>query len=199
MWPMGRVVSVDLVCLAVDFSAMAAFALAAPVWCEAAFRVQYMAAGRRENLPLASTWSNRFEDAGPIRRLMSVKGQANFSGLYYAATTGTHVGFESWLERDVLMELDFDRAVTGFSSQPFQLTWQQNGRQRRHIHMPAPSSLARPAAQRRAQPASPGPPAGDPAGPCPAPAAGAPPRPGGDSQGLRGSGNDLPAMARKPA
>ena len=59
---------------------MAAFALAAPVSCEAAFRVQYMAAGRRENLPLASAWSNRFEDARPIRHLMSVKGQANFSG-----------------------------------------------------------------------------------------------------------------------
>lgn len=54
MWSTGRVVSLNLVRLLVDFRAMAAFALAAPVSCEAAFRVQYMAAGERENLPLAS-------------------------------------------------------------------------------------------------------------------------------------------------
>jgi hypothetical protein len=43
-----------------------------------------------------------------------------------------HVGFESWLERDVAMMLDFDPDVVAFSSQPFWLRWVQDGRQRRH-------------------------------------------------------------------
>jgi hypothetical protein len=33
------------------------------------------------------------------------------------------VGYESWLERDRLMLLDFDPQVTGMASQPFQLSW----------------------------------------------------------------------------
>ena len=59
-------------------------------------------------------------------------GQASFSGLYYAATMDAHVGFESWLERDVAMMLDFDQGVVAFSSQPFWLTWPEDCRQRRH-------------------------------------------------------------------
>lgn len=50
-----------------------------------------------------------------------------------------HVGFESWLERDHAMRLDFDREVTAFSSQPFWLYWQVGTRWRRH----APDFFAR--------------------------------------------------------
>jgi hypothetical protein len=32
-------------------------------------------------------------------------------------------GFESWLERDRVMLLDFSPEVVAFSSQPFWLTW----------------------------------------------------------------------------
>ncbi|HEY4854308.1 MAG TPA: hypothetical protein VII22_26265 [Streptosporangiaceae bacterium] len=49
----------------------------------------------------------------------SFKRQKNFTGLYYAATMDAHVGFESWLECDVAMTLDFDSRVVAFSSQPF--------------------------------------------------------------------------------
>jgi hypothetical protein len=49
-----------------------------------------------------------------------------------------HVGFESWLERDVAMMLDFDPAVVGFSSQPFWLIWVQDGGQRRHARITSP-------------------------------------------------------------
>ena len=46
---------------------------------------------------------------------------------------GDHVGFESWLERDHLMFMDFDPAITGIASQPFWLRWQdEDGRDRRH-------------------------------------------------------------------
>ncbi len=43
-----------------------------------------------------------------------------------------HVGFESWLERDVAMALDFDPHVVAFSSRPFCLFWLQAGQQRQH-------------------------------------------------------------------
>jgi hypothetical protein len=50
------------------------------------------------------------------------------------------VGFESWLERDHLMLMDFDPAVRAVSSQPFWLRWRDGeGRARRH----APDYFAR--------------------------------------------------------
>jgi hypothetical protein len=41
------------------------------------------------------------------------------------------VGFESWLERDQVMMLDFSPEVVAFSSQPFWLTWPEGGKVRR--------------------------------------------------------------------
>jgi hypothetical protein len=84
-------------------------------------------------------WSTPFERVAPVRSFPSFRGQVSFSGLYYAATVDAHVGFESWLERDVVMMLDFEPAVVAFSSQPFWLTWAQDGGQRRH----APDYFAR--------------------------------------------------------
>jgi hypothetical protein len=44
------------------------------------------------------------------------------------------VGFESWLERDQLMLLDFDPGVVGIASQPFRLSWRDAaGVRRRHV------------------------------------------------------------------
>jgi len=50
----------------------------------------------------------RFEGVAPVRRFGSFKGQRNFTGSWWFATTGRHVGFESWVERDQVMLLDFD-------------------------------------------------------------------------------------------
>ncbi|HEY4377874.1 MAG TPA: hypothetical protein VGM93_11985, partial [Acidimicrobiales bacterium] len=33
------------------------------------------------------------------------------------------VGYESWVERDAAMALDFDPAVVALASQPFRLAW----------------------------------------------------------------------------
>lgn len=54
-----------------------------------------------------------FEDARPVRAPAAFKGQRNFTGLWWCATTNRHVGFESWCERDHLMCLDFDPKVVG--------------------------------------------------------------------------------------
>jgi TnsA endonuclease-like protein len=93
---------------------------------------------RRERLLACS--GERFEDALPARPFCFRKGQESFAGWWWAASTGRHVGFESWLERDHLMLLDRDRDVVAMSSQPFWLRWRDgDGRQRRH----APDFFAR--------------------------------------------------------
>jgi hypothetical protein len=93
---------------------------------------------RRE--PLSSCCGTRFEEALPARPFRFGKGLQSFAGWWYFATTGSHVGFESWLERDHLMLMDFDPDVVAVSSQPFWLRWADGrGRSRRH----APDFFAR--------------------------------------------------------
>lgn len=67
-----------------------------------------------------------------MRDFPSYMGQRNFPGLYFAACMGRHVGFESWLERDHMMMLDFSPQVRAFSAQPFWLLWSAGGKARRH-------------------------------------------------------------------
>ncbi|WP_338020708.1 TnsA-like heteromeric transposase endonuclease subunit [Streptomyces sp. TR1341] len=74
----------------------------------------------------------RFEDTSPVRPFRWSRGERHFSGWYWAATTGQHVGFESWLERDRLLLMDFDAQVAGIASQPFWLHWHDGARERRH-------------------------------------------------------------------
>ncbi|RMI31133.1 TnsA-like heteromeric transposase endonuclease subunit [Actinomadura harenae] len=81
---------------------------------------------------LASVSEVAFEAARPVRRFSSYRGQRHFTGWYWAATTESLVGFESWLERDRAMLLDADRRVVGLSSQPFRLTWPDGRRDVSH-------------------------------------------------------------------
>ena len=97
------------------------------------FEVVYMTEGGAERaLPLTAAWAVAFECGCPVRRFRSRKGQRHLSGLWWSATTGGHVDFESWLERDHVMALDFDAAVVGIASQPFWLRWADE-RSPRHV------------------------------------------------------------------
>jgi hypothetical protein len=108
---------------------------------DARFTLAFQAAdGTWEREPLLSCCAVRFEDVLPVRPFRFEKGLRSFAGWWYFATTGAHVGFESWLERDHLMLMDFDPAVRAVSSQPFWLRWHDGeGRARRH----APDYFAR--------------------------------------------------------
>jgi hypothetical protein len=88
---------------------------------------------------LAECGEVRFEHAAPARSFRWSRGQGHFPGWWWLATTGRHVGYESWLERDHLMLLDFDPVVTAVASQPFWLYWHDGRRGRRH----APDFFAR--------------------------------------------------------
>jgi hypothetical protein len=70
-----------------------------------------------------------FEFVSPVRGFASFRGQRNFPGLWWFATTGEHVGYESWLERDQVMAMDADPDVVGLGSQPMWLHWTVNGRE----------------------------------------------------------------------
>jgi hypothetical protein len=74
-----------------------------------------------------------FEHVSPVRSFGSFQGQRSFQGSWWFATTGEHVGFESWVERDAVMLLDFDPDVVAVSSQPFCLTWAGRLGARRHV------------------------------------------------------------------
>lgn len=80
------------------------------------------------------------EDALPVRPFHFEKGGVSFAGWWWLATTGRHVGFESWLERDHLTLMDFDPDVIAVAAQPFWLHWRDEaGKPRRH----APDYFAR--------------------------------------------------------
>ena len=105
------------------------------------FEFGYVAGdGAQHRVRLADAWAVRFEAMVPARRFNARKGQRHLSGRWWSGTDGVHVGYESWLERDHVMALDFDPTVVGIASQPFWLFWTRvEGRVRSH----APDYFAR--------------------------------------------------------
>lgn len=67
--------------------------------------------------------------AGRIRVVTAVgsppsfKGQRSYPGLWWMATTRSHVAFQSWLQRDRLIILDFDPSVVAVASRSLCLEW----------------------------------------------------------------------------
>lgn len=90
------------------------------------------AAGNRRRRPLPDCATARFEDVVPVRPFRWSPGSRHFPGWYWSTTTGQHVGFESWLERDHLALMEFDPAAMRIASQPFWPHWHDGSRERRH-------------------------------------------------------------------
>src|SRR6478609_2553229 len=65
------------------------------------FEVSYVPDdGAEHRVPITqAAWAVPLEHGSPVRRFTSRKGQRHLSRLWWSATTGGHVGFESWLER----------------------------------------------------------------------------------------------------
>jgi hypothetical protein len=89
--------------------------------------------GRARRAGVDECWGIEFEAASPMRRFPSYRGQRHFPGLWWSSTTESHVGYESWLERDHVMLLDADPEVVGIASQPFRLVFDIEGRTVSHI------------------------------------------------------------------
>ncbi|MFI1204842.1 TnsA-like heteromeric transposase endonuclease subunit [Streptomyces sp. NPDC020883] len=97
-----------------------------------AFDLDFFDGGQRRRVALGAGWDVRFEGVAPVRGFRWNKGDRSFPGWYYAVTTGGHVGYESWLEQDRLILLDFASDVAGIASQPFWLHWRDGEERRRH-------------------------------------------------------------------
>lgn len=73
----------------------------------------------------------------PWRKFAWYLGQESYSGVYWSATEGALVGYESRLERSHLVMGDFERSVKRVASQPFQMRFRANG----VIHRRVPNYL----------------------------------------------------------
>jgi hypothetical protein len=114
---------------------------AATVDADLGFELCYLEAPGVEHREFPVSWPGlRPEGFVPVREFRWARGQGHLPGLWWSVTTGSHVGYESWLERDHVMLLDFDPEVAAIVSQPFWLHWHDDaGRLRRH----APDLFAR--------------------------------------------------------
>jgi hypothetical protein len=75
-----------------------------------------------------------FGEAKAFRKPPAYRGQRNFPGWWWSATTRSHVLYESWLERHHVVEADRDARVVAILGQPFELTWSAgNKKQDRHV------------------------------------------------------------------
>ena len=68
------------------------------------------------------------EDAVPIREFYAWKHKRNYEGYWFSTTTGTHLRFESLLERQFLLAADHDPTVVSISAQPLAALWPANTR-----------------------------------------------------------------------
>lgn len=112
----------------------------APLLLVERFEIAYADERGERRVPFTEAWSVPFETCTPVRGFPSYKGQRHHIGRWWTATTAGLVGYESWLERDRLVLLDFDPDVVGIASQPFWLLFTTpEGRARSH----APDYFAR--------------------------------------------------------
>ena len=90
-----------------------------------------------EGSPVATTVgaldAARVSRALPVRKVGSHSGQRHYSGLFWSATTGGHVPYESRLVLDRLWLADFDPAVRWIASQPMWLSGRDGTQLRRHV------------------------------------------------------------------
>jgi len=87
----------------------------------------------RDGLEWSRVSAERLASAVPWRTFRWYHGQQHFPGAYWSATMSDHVIYESRLELARLLYADFDPAVRSVSAQPFLLTAQVGGKERRHV------------------------------------------------------------------
>lgn len=88
---------------------------------------------RRRTVALEDAAGVDFGLTKAFRKPPAYRGQRNFPGWWWSATTRSHVLYESWLERHHVIEADRDARVVAISGQPFELTWPVGKKQARHV------------------------------------------------------------------
>jgi hypothetical protein len=88
---------------------------------------------RRHAIGLKDAVAIDFGRVRAFRNPPAYRGQRNFPGWWWSATTRSHVAYKSWLERHYIIEADRDVRVAGITGQPFELTWPGGKKQARHV------------------------------------------------------------------
>ena len=104
---------------------------------DGAFAVYYRTAGVVDPIRISvrEAASVEFKSVAPFRRLRPRRGQRNFVGDWWLATTKRHVTFESWCERDHLIAFDFDPNIISIAGQPRSGGPSLDGRSRSSAHL----------------------------------------------------------------
>ena len=80
--------------------------------------------GNVQNSAADVTLSNvPFERADPIRGFYAWSHKRNYEGHWFSTTTGSHVRFESLLERQFLLAADHTPSIVSLSAQPLAFLW----------------------------------------------------------------------------
>jgi hypothetical protein len=95
--------------------------------------VLQMKSSEIREVPTVSVRTGDLRDVVPWRTFRSRRGQRHYSGVYWSATTGGHVIYESRLELARLLFADFDPDVVSIMAQPFRLVAEVNGALRAHV------------------------------------------------------------------
>lgn len=82
---------------------------------------------------VASVRSRDVTGLVPWRGFRSHRGQRHYSGVYWSATTGGYVEYESRLELARLLLADMDPTVSWIVAQPFRMVADIDGKQRSHV------------------------------------------------------------------
>jgi hypothetical protein len=88
---------------------------------------------RRRTLALEDAAVLDFGMAKAFRKPPAYRGQRNFPGWWWSATTRSHVVYGSWLERHHIIEADRDARVAAILGRPFELTWPEGKEQVGHV------------------------------------------------------------------
>jgi hypothetical protein len=88
---------------------------------------------RRRTVAIEGAAGLDFGLAKAFRKPPAYRGQRNFPGWWWSATTRSHVLYESWLERHHVIEADRDARVVAILGQPFELTWLLGKQRARHM------------------------------------------------------------------
>ncbi|MBC7596572.1 MAG: TnsA-like heteromeric transposase endonuclease subunit [Kineosporiaceae bacterium] len=89
-------------------------------WIDSAGTVQQRAAG-----PVL--FDVGIVDGRPVRKPGRYRGQKNYPGKHWFASSGLHVPFESMLERSALMRIDFALDVVAIAAQPVRISFADGG------------------------------------------------------------------------
>lgn len=89
--------------------------------------------GEETSRPLAEMPLDRLRHCSPVRRPAVYRRQHHMPGRWFSTTAARFLDYESLLERDWMVLMDFDREVSSICEQPLRLHYIRDGRPASHV------------------------------------------------------------------